>query len=471
MCKKESKMDLKVLNIHPVMRKVIQLLSEDKDMNMNEALSIIEAVVSEYDVTQYPNYSTGLAGIGCGIQYLIRSGLIDAKADEVLVELDQHLFLAVCFRKHTDLSHATGLMGIASYFFGRLEDIDANDDNLCTITAKSVLLSILDILLARFGIEGYSSQKTKEPLCLTNEEKEDVRQFVLRFMQYGICNSMGNKLLRNISSSDKFVAGDIREEIFQMNMDDVTVVIPTRIDSNERYRNLQTIIRFYSSFTNMHFIVLEADHAQAVYFDEESRVEYLYYKDENPVFHHTHYRNEMIKLAKTPIVIVWDIDILVPQKQLYSAVSDVRTHRAVLSYPYDGICYSLPPDLSENFRCTLDWNLLFSKDGNLPSMFGELTVGGIFVVNRESYMQVGMENEYFVGWGPEDIERLKRLTILDIPVSRVDGCIYHLYHPRKLNSGYVDKYQNLMVKKELLRICRMNKVELLQEVTHWKWIN
>ena len=48
---------------------------------------------------------------------------------------------------HTDLTHATGLMGIASYFFGRLEDPNASDNNLSTLTSKSVLLSIFYILL------------------------------------------------------------------------------------------------------------------------------------------------------------------------------------------------------------------------------------------------------------------------------------------------------------------------------------
>ena len=126
--------------------------------------------------------------------------------------------------------------------------------------------------------------------------------------------------------------------------------------------------------------------------------------------------------------------------------------------------------MSDNFRNTLDWEVLLSEEEQFPAMFGQLTVGGIFVINREKYMQAGMENEYFVSWGPEDIERLKRLTILDMPVSRIEGGIYHLYHPRKLNSGYVDKSQNLALKKELIRICRMTKSELLQEVYNWSWM-
>lgn len=164
------------------------------------------------------------------------------------------------------------------------------------------------------------------------------------------------------------------------------------------------------------------------------------------------------------------MDVLVPEEQLYKAVNDIRNRHAILSYPYNGVCYSLSSDISDNFRDTLDWGALLSEKEKFPTMFGQLTVGGIFVVDREKYMQAGMENEYFIGWGPEDIERLKRLTILDLPVSRVTGSIYHLYHPRKLNSGYVDQSQNLSAKQELLRVCQMSRGDLLKEIADWSWI-
>ena len=252
-------------------------------------------------------------------------------------------------------------------------------------------------------------------------------------------------------------------------MGDVTIVIPIRVDSSIRIANLVTIIRLYSDLENIHFIIREADNLQRLHIEESERIDYSFCRDNNPVFHHTHYRNEMIKLAKTPIVIVWDVDVLVPEEQLYKAVNDIRNRHAVLSYPYDGICYSLSSDISNNFRDTLDWGTLLSEKEKYLTMFGQLTVGGIFVVNREKYIQAGMENESFIGWGPEDIERLKRLTILNLPVSRVAGCIYHLYHPRKLNSGYVGQSQNLSAKKELLRICRMSMVDLLKEIAGWSW--
>lgn len=455
-------------NIHPEILSAISLLSEDRNANMDKAVSIIENTIYNYDLSIYPDFSTGLAGIGYGIQYLVWTGLIEDAADDILEECDQYLFSAVCFRMHTDLTHATGLMGIASYFLGRLDDPNASDYNLSTLTSKSVLLSILDILLIRLGVEGYASSETRELSRISMVEKHDIKMFTEYFLQYNICNELALKL-RNRIEHNHVLPKRRSKNSMNTDMSDVTIVMPMRVDSDVRIANFKTIIRLYSNLENIHFIIWEADNYQHLYLEENERINYSFCMDDTPVFHFTYYRNAMIKQAKTPIVIVWDVDVLVPEEQLYRAVDEVRNQQVVLSYPYDGICYSLSSDVSDNFRNTLDWDALYSEKEQFSTMFGQLTVGGIFVVNRKRYMQAGMDNEYFVGWGPEDIERLKRLTILDLPVSRVEGCIYHLYHPRKLNSGYVDQSQNLSAIQELLRICKMSRVDLLKETADWSW--
>lgn len=456
-------------NIHPNILYAIQLLSENRNANMDKAISIIEKTVSDCDIDVCADYSSSLAGIGYGIQYLIYSGLIDANADDILTEFDQHLFSEVCYKKHTDLSHSKGLMGIAFYFFGRLEDVGANTDNSNTVMCKFVLLSILNILLTRFSVDGYLSSRNNKLPQVTLEEKKDIGLFIYSFLNHNICNELALKLLDKLIQSSPCVV-EKRESSFTTDMSDVTIVIPIRIDSDVRIQNLQTIIHLYSCLQGIHFIILEADSSQLLDLKTDEKIEYIYCKDDSTIFHHTYYRNKMIRLARTPIVIVWDVDILVPLSQLYMAVEEIRKYHVVLSYPYDGICYDLTPNISKDFRRSLDWQVLLSNKDDLKTMFGELTVGGVFVIDCQKYIQLGMENEYFVGWGPEDVERLKRLTIMDIPVSRIEGCIYHLFHPRKLNSSYVSRSQYISVMNELFRICGMTKLELLREINNWEWV-
>jgi hypothetical protein len=88
------------------------------------------------------------------------------------------------------------------------------------------------------------------------------------------------------------------------------------------------------------------------------------------------------------------------------------------------------------------------------------SVGGAFLVNKEKYLLAGGENENFYGWGPEDVERVKRMEILEYPIPRSKGSCYHLYHPRILETG-VNKEELLTHnQKMLLNTCNKTKEEL-----------
>jgi len=90
-------------------------------------------------------------------------------------------------------------------------------------------------------------------------------------------------------------------------------------------------------------------------------------------------------------------------------------------------------------------------------MYGDLSVGGIFIVDRDKYLLAGGENEYFLGWGPEDFERVKCAEILyPQPIYRAKGGLYHLWHPRYINSWYADLQYEIDGKKEALKVCGMS---------------
>ena len=50
---------------------------------------------------------------------------------------------------------------------------------------------------------------------------------------------------------------------------------------------------------------------------------------------------------------------------------------------------------------------------------------GVFYVRSAEYKKCGLENEQIEGWGHDDAERIKRLTKLGYPVSRIHGPLYH----------------------------------------------
>lgn len=104
------------------------------------------------------------------------------------------------------------------------------------------------------------------------------------------------------------------------------------------------------------------------------------------------------------------------------------------------------------------------KQANSDSYCITNSVGGAFLVRKTLYLEAGGENEAFYGWGLEDQERIRRLFILGIPVTRVEGSLFHLYHPRNENSRYRDEEAKSKSRQEFLKVCGMSSVDLKRNI-------
>jgi hypothetical protein len=102
-------------------------------------------------------------------------------------------------------------------------------------------------------------------------------------------------------------------------------------------------------------------------------------------------------------------------------------------------------------------------------MCGYHSVGGAFLVDIERYRIRGWENENFIGWGPEDSERYARLEILGKKPLKVDAELYHLHHPRGINSGSIEPMLAFSTKKEYAKVCSMSPDQLREYVSQWEW--
>lgn len=247
---------------------------------------------------------------------------------------------------------------------------------------------------------------------------------------------------------------------------DLTFVIPIRIDSEERMRNLRYVVKYLNNL-NCKIIILEADFEQKVIEKdfECANLEYHYIRDNNKCFYRTHYINQLLKMAKTKVVSVWDADLIVAKEQIFEAYYNIVEKNCLMTYPYNGDFVFMNPNMTNRFiernNCTYYSDTKFDY---VEKNF----CGGAFFVNRENYLSCGGENERFVGWGPEDVERLKRITILGEDVKwTTSGRAYHLFHPRNRNSTFYNRTKKCNAEAELIKVCSMDKVELCEYIKNW----
>lgn len=257
-------------------------------------------------------------------------------------------------------------------------------------------------------------------------------------------------------------------------MDDVfkdfTLVIPIRIDSEDRKENLLTLLRWISDW-GCSVLVLEA--AEQSVMSEQMKmfapwVQYIYVQDKKAIFHRTYYINMLLQKASTRLVGVWDSDVIILKNEVIRACLKVKSQPQTLAYPYDGRFIMHSKKNSLRFRQSLDLSVFESEK---QSCLGRPSCGGAFIIDKIHYWEAGAENERFIGWGPEDAERLRRCQILGWNVQWVGKeAVHHLFHPQRIGVCKEHEENLCAMRKELLYECSLTSSELkthIEETYTW----
>lgn len=253
----------------------------------------------------------------------------------------------------------------------------------------------------------------------------------------------------------------------------ITVITTLRVDSPERRRNLDAVLRYLQP-TGIRTLILEADTENRYQtWKHFANVEFYFEYDESPVFYRTHYLNQLLLRCTTPVVAVWDADVILPYAQIEESLNKILDESEVMVIPYNQTVKYLTEE--QTIECLKADSLsehLQQHSDSYSRWLGRPSCGGLFLVNREVYLKCGGENEHFYGWGPEDAERVRRMEIFGYHIGvNNGGPLYHLWHPRGDNSIFFNKQMASNNRLELIRICNMDAGELRDEVKLWNTIS
>ena len=271
-------------------------------------------------------------------------------------------------------------------------------------------------------------------------------------------------------------------------------MIPLKIDSPVRAKNITLTLDYLLKNYDCPIIITEADEFQKakVHLPNDKRITYRFHelKYDEP-FHRTRYLNEMTCLSKTECVANWDADVMLDKETLVEAVRLLMMNNFDVVYPYDAeglhvVDVTIPRGLPawlyvkngwtespSNFLKGGVWTtesydpfLVLQEDKNkkIPALLRKMfaIAGHCQIIKKESYLKGFLENENFISWGPEDLERLSRFKKLGLSVTHMKNCrVYHLNHPKSKDSGL--KCPTYTSNKLLWeRLKKMNKDELIE---------
>jgi len=256
------------------------------------------------------------------------------------------------------------------------------------------------------------------------------------------------------------------------NLNQATFIIPIRIESPDRLRNVVTSIAFLLENFDTNIIIKEVDKESIFHRDALPLLEnvmdqqniftnfnFMFEQSDDPLFHRQRILNEMTMEANTDIVVNYDCDVILPLDSYLRAYEMITTGISDVVYPYGRGEYQKQVDPSDdvvsNFLETGDYYHLDSASRIHTSDFGWAQF-----FKRSVYIEGGLENENFKAYAPEDKERHYRFTKLGYKVDRItDGWVYHLEHARGENSWFTNPHMESNM-DEWNKIQSMSKQQL-----------
>lgn len=261
----------------------------------------------------------------------------------------------------------------------------------------------------------------------------------------------------------------------KIDLSNATFIVPIRLESEDRLRNVITSLCYILANFKTNVIVHEVD-SESVFAEsalpqitefldgDVGDLKHIFEQSDAPSFHRQRVLNDMIVMSTTKVVVNYDCDVILPKETYQHAYEIINNDHADVIYPYgDGNWqYQVFADdelVTEFLTNNFNIKILNKKSKVYMSKYGFCQF-----FNRDIYIEGGLENENFVAYAPEDVERYHRFTTLGYRVGRVPDWVYHLEHARTPNS-WINNPHMQKNNAEWENIQKMSPVELREYIT------
>ncbi len=249
-----------------------------------------------------------------------------------------------------------------------------------------------------------------------------------------------------------------------INMDDLSILMAVTIDSTDRTKNLDIVIKYIEHYFDTNIIISEQSEIPILE-GKYSNCEYTH-TNSAEFFNRQRTLNFAARKATTPYICHYDADILLKPEQFITTMKLLREDKTDLCWPYDGRFYDVPVKFHSGIKDTHSLENINVQD---MILFNAHSVGGAVFFKRDVFMEGGQGNEKMIGLGYEDNFLYEQFRKLGYRMMRVPGPLYHLTHFRGETSFNHNPYINKN-RDEYLRMEKMTKEELIEDMKTWEWL-
>ena len=236
-----------------------------------------------------------------------------------------------------------------------------------------------------------------------------------------------------------------------MTLSNTTFIVPLRIESDDRLRNVIVSSIYLLDNTDCKIIIKESDRTSVFaekalpqirecVGEKSDRLRHIFEQSDENYFHRTRLLNDMVMMTTTDVVVNYDCDIILPLESYVTSEEKILSNECDVVYPYgDGNWQFqiLATDelVSEFINQNYDLSILRQRSRVYDAKYGFCQF-----FSTQKYIEGGLENEGFVAYGYEDDERYFRFIKLGYKVCRLDAHVYHMEHARTDNSWFSNPF-------------------------------
>lgn len=231
-----------------------------------------------------------------------------------------------------------------------------------------------------------------------------------------------------------------------INLKNTTFIMSIRVDHEDRLNNLKVVLIYLLYHFDTTIIIIENgpkshfDHIKNILTSKQlSNLNYEFQYSNNNLFHKTQVLNDCLRKVKTSVISSYDVDCLLPLKCYVDA------EQLLLNNTYDAITpFNVNTAIHIKQHIKLDLKIKYITDGNYSDLQFKSNIshlanagyGYVLFLQTNKYKEIKGENENFLAYGPEDVERIHRIKKFNLKYARFKNYnIYHLEHYRSPNSS------------------------------------
>ena len=219
----------------------------------------------------------------------------------------------------------------------------------------------------------------------------------------------------------------------------LTFLIPVKLESDDRVRNLTTVLSFLLTNFDSQVLVKESDTIPRFEslvlpnLKNINNLDYSFEKQHENFFHKTKILNDLIEKSTTQVAVKYTPDVF--KNYISSSLNDESID-------------------------ILKTNSILSNS----------TIGWCQFIRKSNYINSYMMNEEFAAWGPEDCELYYRLNILGNKVDRINDFIYHLDHARSADSWFQNPHwsKNTQLWNQIRKLSKENIIKYYSSLDYVK---